>query len=110
MIKENNIMMEHGKLAGIHDWPTPTTLKQVRSFLEFGNFYRRFIGHYADIARPLNNMTKKDMLWEWTDSCQKAFDDLKAEFQKAPVLLMPDSSKPFVIESDASKWATGAVL
>src|SRR6202023_1342438 len=110
MIKENSIMMEPGKLAGIHDWPTPTTLKQVRSFLGFDNFYRRFIGHYANIARPLNNMTKKDMLWEWTDSCQKAFDDLKAEFQKATVLLMPDSSKPFVIESDASKWATGAVL
>ena len=110
LIKENLIMMEPTKLAGIRDWPTPTTVKQVRSFLGFGNFYRKFIGHYADIARPLNDTTKKDLPWNWTEACQNAFDKLKEEFQKSPVLLMPDSSKPFVVESDASKWATGAVL
>jgi len=65
--------MESGiaKLEGIKDWPSPTTVKQVRSFLGFGNFYRKFIGHYADIARPLNDLTKKDLIWNWTDACQK---------------------------------------
>jgi len=53
---------------------------------------------------------KKDLVWNWTDACQEAFKKLKEEFQKAPVLLMPDSTKPFVIESDASKFATGAVI
>ena len=110
IIRENQILMEPTKLAGIQDWPTPSTIKQVRSFLEFGNFYRRFIGHYSELARPLNDPTKKDKVWKWSHDCQKAFDALKWEFLKALVLLMPDSSKPFILESNASKWATGAVL
>jgi len=53
---------------------------------------------------------KKDLTWNWTDACEEAFEKLKEEFQKAPVLLMPDSTKPFVIETDASKFATGVVI
>jgi len=110
IVSENQIRMDPAKLEGIRDWPTPTTMKQVQSFLGFRNFYRKFVGHYADIARPLNDLTKKDLVWNWTDTCQEAFEKLKEEFQKAPVLLMPDSTKSFVIESDASKFATGTVI
>jgi len=110
IISEDQIKMDPAKLKEIKDWPSPMTVKQVRSFLGFGNFYRKFIGHYADITRPLNDLTKKDLTWNWTDACQEAFEKLKEEFQKAPVLLMPDSTKPFVIETDASKFATGAVI
>ena len=91
VIRENQIKMEKTKLEGIIDWPTPTTVKQVRSFLGFGNFYRKFIGHYANIAQPLNDLTKKDHPWNWTTDCQQAFDDLKAAFIEVPVLLMPDT-------------------
>jgi hypothetical protein len=59
IIRENEIAMDPTKLAGIADWPTPTTVKQVRSFLGFGNFYQKLIGHYMDISRPLTWMTKK---------------------------------------------------
>ena len=110
IIHPDKISMDPTKLAGIKDWPTPTTVKGVRSFLGFGNFYRRFIGHYADIARPLNDLTKKDKKFEWIPECQKAFDTLKDKFAKEPVLLMPDTTKPFYIEADASKFASGAVL
>jgi RNase H-like domain found in reverse transcriptase len=89
---------------------TPTTLKQTQSFLGFGNFYRKFISHYSKLAQPLNNLTKKDKKFEWTDDCQKAFNTMKKRFTEEPVLLMPDQSKPFQIKSDASKVATGAVL
>ena len=110
IILENQIKMDLMKLAGIQDWPTPTTVKQVRSFLGFSNFYRRFIRHYSKIARPLNDMMKKDKKWEWMEYCKNAFRKLKEEFLKEPVLLMPDPTKPFILESDTSKWATGAVL
>ena len=110
IIRPGYIAMDEAKLKGIKDWPTPSTVKGVRSFLGFGNFYRRFISHYSDIARPLNDLTKKDKRWEWSEECQKAFETLKEKFAEAPVLLMPDHSKPFTIESDASKFATGAVL
>ena len=110
VIRENQIKMEKTKLEGIIDWPTPMTVKQVRSFLGFRNFYRKFIGHYANIAQPLNDLTKKDHPWNWTTDCQLAFDDLKAAFIEAPIFLMSDTAKPFVVESDATKWATGGVL
>jgi Reverse transcriptase (RNA-dependent DNA polymerase)/RNase H-like domain found in reverse transcriptase len=110
IIKEGRISMDAVKLGGIRDWPIPTTLKQTRSFLGFGNFYRKFISYYSKLARPLNNLTKKDKKFEWTTECQEAFDTMKKQFMEEPVLLMPDQSKPFQIESDTSKVATGAVL
>ena len=110
VIEEGKISMDSGKLNGIRDWPTPTTVKQVRAFLGFGNFYRRFIWHFSELAKPLNDLLKKDQKFEWTNECQKAFDELKKRFTEEPVLMMPDQTKPFQIESDASKYATGAVL
>jgi hypothetical protein len=77
IISKNKIAMDPTKLAGIRDWPAPTNIKGVRSFLGFGNFYRRFIGHFVEIARPLNALTKKDQPFEWTTECQEAFDALK---------------------------------
>ena len=92
--------MEPMKLAGIRDWPTSSTMKQVWSFLGFGNFYQQFIGHYSELARPLNDLTKKDKVWKWSNNCQEAFNALKREFLKAPVLLISNSTKPFILESD----------
>jgi RNase H-like domain found in reverse transcriptase/Reverse transcriptase (RNA-dependent DNA polymerase)/Integrase zinc binding domain len=110
IIEEGKISMDTVKLGGIRDWPVPTMLKQTRSFLGFGNFYRKFISHYSELAQPLNNLMKKDKKFEWTTDCQRAFDTMKKPFMEEPVLLMPDQSKPFQIESDALKVATGAVL
>jgi RNase H-like domain found in reverse transcriptase/Reverse transcriptase (RNA-dependent DNA polymerase) len=110
IIKEGKISMDAVKLGGIRDWPVPTTLKQTWSFLGFGNFYWKFISHYSKLAQPLHDLTKKDKKFEWTTNCQKAFDTMKKRSMEEPVLLMPNQSKPFQIESDASKVATGAVL
>jgi hypothetical protein len=62
------------------------------------------------LARPLNNLLKKDTKFEWTIECQQVFDDLKKRFTEEPVLAMPDQNRPFQIETDASKYATGAIL
>jgi RNase H-like domain found in reverse transcriptase/Reverse transcriptase (RNA-dependent DNA polymerase) len=110
IVRLNQLTMDPTKLGGIKDWLTPTNIKAVQSFLGFGNFYRRFIGHFADLTHPLNDLTKKNKQFEWTTKCQTAFDALKKKFAESPVLLMPDPEKPFVIESDTSKFATGAVL
>jgi RNase H-like domain found in reverse transcriptase/Reverse transcriptase (RNA-dependent DNA polymerase) len=110
IIEEGRISMDAVKLGGIRDWPIPTTLKQTWSFLGFGNFYWKFIFHYSALAQPLNDLTKKDKNFEWTTKCQEAFDTMKKQFMEEPVLLMPDQLKPFQIESNASKVATGMVL
>ena len=69
--------MNPAKLKTVLDWPAPTSVKGVRSFLGFGNFYRRFISHYSDLARPLHDLTKKDTPWRWEYTEQNAFDALK---------------------------------
>ena len=110
VIEEGKITMDPGKLKGIQDWPAPTTVKQVRGFLGFGNFYQRFIRGFSEVARPLNELLKKDRKFEWTTECQQAFDDLKTCFTSEPILVMPDQTKPFQIECDTSKYASGVVL
>ena len=85
-------------------------VKQVQGFLGFGNFYRRFIRGFSEIARPLNKLLKKDRKFEWTIECQQAFDDLKTCFTSEPMLVMLDQTKPFQIECDMSKYALGAIL
>ena len=69
--------MDKVKVKGLLDWPTPTTVKEVQSFLGFGNFYWKFIKKFTDLVQPLNNLLKKDMKFLWTDECQKSFDILK---------------------------------
>jgi len=77
ILEEGKVSMDPTKLKGIKDWPEPTTVKQTRSFLGFGNFYRRFIRKYSDVARPMNKLLQKDRQFEWTPEAQKAFDELK---------------------------------
>jgi Reverse transcriptase (RNA-dependent DNA polymerase)/RNase H-like domain found in reverse transcriptase len=110
IIEEGKIAMDSVKLGGIRDWPVPTMLKQTRSFLGFGNFYQKFISYYSKLAQPLNNLTKKDKTFKWSNNCQEAFDTMRKRFTEEPVLLMPNQSKLFQIKSDASKVATGMVL
>ena len=102
--------MDPVKLAGIADWPTPTTVKEVCSFLGFGNFYRRFIQGYGHTTKPLNDLLKKDIKFEWKEEHETAFQTLKQKLLADPVLKMPDTTRPFTIETDASKFASGAVL
>ena len=68
--------MDPAKVTGVKDWPTPTTVKQVRSFLGFCNFYRAFIRGFSHLAKPLNNLTKKDTLWTWGTDQQITFGTL----------------------------------
>ena len=102
--------MDPIKLKGIKDWPEPTTVKELQQFLGFANYYRRFIQGYGNLTAPLNTLLKKTEKYEWTPERQKAFDTLKERFMEAPVLYMPDQTKPFILETDASKHASGAVL
>ena len=104
------IAMDPVKLSGITDWPTPKNLRHVNQFLGFCNFYRRFVENYSVLTRPLEKLKKKDVPWRWEKAEDDAFKALKKAFVSAPVLMMPDTSAPFVVETDASDFAIGAVL
>jgi hypothetical protein len=102
--------MDPVKISGITDWLTPKSVKDVRSFFGFCNFYRPFIRGFASVARPLNELTRKDATWTWNDRQQQAFTTLKHCVTSEPILAQPVLTDQFDLEVDASGFAVGAVL
>jgi hypothetical protein len=98
------------KLKAIRDWATPQNVHDVRSFLGFANYYRRFIRNYADIAGPLTDLTKKGMAWQWGPYQHHAFEALRDAYCSAPILIFPDPKLPYTVATDASGTAAGGVL
>ncbi|KAK3741212.1 hypothetical protein QZH41_006221 [Actinostola sp. cb2023] len=111
------------KTAAVREWKTPTTVKELRSFLGFVGYYRRFCKNFAAIAGPLHELVntclkelkehrklKVSFTQRWNSNCQKAFDTLKEKLTSPPVLGYVDFSKPFIVETDASNEGLGAVL
>jgi reverse transcriptase-like protein len=86
IISQGKVEMDPVKVEGIAKWPIPTTVKDVRSFLGFCNFYRSFIANFSAVAHPLNDLTKKQRQWSWTNDEQASFDTLKDLCCLYPVL------------------------
>ena len=109
-ISKDHIAMEDSKVDAIREWPIPRTIRDIRSFLGTGNFYRRFIENFSLIARPLHNLTKKDEKWNWMTECQNTFEKLKKIFTSHPVLIYPDPMHLYRLVTNAFLTAYGAVL
>ena len=98
------------KVEAVIKFPIPKTIKKVQSFHGLANYYRSFIPNFAEIAEPIIKLTRKNAKFEWTNECQDAFDRLKSSLTTAPVLVFPDYDQPFLLTTDASGLALGAVL
>ena len=98
------------KVSTVIEWPQPADRKQLRRFLGFANYYRRFIRGYSRIAAPLSAMTSTLRNFSWSPEAESAFSTLKECFSSAPVLVLPDTSRQFILEVDASDSGIGAVL
>jgi hypothetical protein len=94
-VSEKGISTDPKKIEAVKTWPEPTTVTELRSFIGFCSYYRRFIEGFADIAKPLHKLTQKGKLFVWTDECQVSFDQLKNCLVRSPVLAHPDFSQPF---------------
>jgi transposase InsO family protein len=111
IISGGGIRMDPAKVDAILKWPTPRSVVQLQSFLGLANYYRRFVKQYSHIAAPLTALaTPATKGWPWGEAQEAAFAALKAAVASAPVIHMPDLSKPFVLTTDASNFAVGAVL
>ena len=88
IIRPGQVAMDPAKVSAVTEWPTSKNLKDVRGFVGFANFYRRFIKDFSKIARPLHDLTKKDVPFVWGPDQQKAFETLKAAFTSEPILAM----------------------
>jgi transposase InsO family protein len=106
----DGIRMDPDKVEAVRAWPTPEKLKDVRAFLGFANFYRRFIRSYSQVVRPLTRLTQKDVPFQWTKTEQEAFDSLKTCFTTAPVLRRFDHDRDVVVETDASDYVSAGIL
>jgi transposase InsO family protein len=104
------VRMDPDKVKAIQEWETPTTVKGVRGFLGFANFYRKFIDHYSDIVRPLTELTHKDKVFSWNDEAEAAFCKLKRVFLSEPTLARFDYDKPTRVETDSSGWCIGGAM
>lgn len=109
------VMIQNNKVAAIKDWPVPTTISELRSFLGAANFSRAFVKDFSSIARPLTEATagkhtSKSARITWGETEQRAFEQLKHALTTAPSLAVPDESKPFVLHTDASDFGIGASL
>ena len=110
ILEEGVTHMDPAKVAGIATWPTPTSVKQVRSFLGFCNFYQPFIYQFSHIAKLLNKLTRKDTPWIWERRQQEAFETLRKRITLEPVLKQPQLDQQFEVEVNASGYTIGAVL
>lgn len=109
IISTHGVRPDPDKLSVVVEWPIPSTIKQVQAFLELTGYYRRFIHQYAQIVAPLTNLLRKDG-FVWTEDATTAFDRLKTTIMTASVLVFPNFSIPFVVETDACKVGIGVVL
>jgi hypothetical protein len=110
VISEGKVEMDPAKVKAVAEWPTPKNLRELRGFIGFANFYRRFIKDFSKICRPLHDLTKKDTPWKWDEEQKTAFEELRSRFTSSPVLAQWDPSRPTRVEVDSSGFASGGEI
>ena len=116
IVSKAGIETDPKKIKDILEWPQPKTVTDVRQFLGFTNYYRKFIKQYAQVANPLNklisgeNAKKNNKMVEWTLECEDSFQNLRRICTETPALAYADYERPFKLTTDASKKGLGAVL
>lgn len=109
-VSRSGIQASEDKVKAVNEWPVPVNVREVRSFLGLCSYYRKFVKGFAEIARPISALVKKEAKFVWTSQCQEAFEKLKYNLTHAPVLAYPRVEGQFILDTDASRDSVGAVL
>ncbi|XP_038975302.1 uncharacterized mitochondrial protein AtMg00860-like [Phoenix dactylifera] len=103
VISGDGISVDPAKVEAVVQWNKPTNVSEIRSFLEMAGYYRRFMEGFSSIAIPLTRLTQKGIKFEWTEDCERGFQELKKRLVTAPILTIPTGDDGFTIYSDASR-------
>ena len=109
-ITPKGISPNNSQVIAIQNFPTPSSVKEVRQFVGLASYYCHFIIGFAKIAQPLHQLTQKDAHFKWSSECQQSFQQLKNALVNSPVLAYPNFSKCFTLKTDASIKGLGVVL
>ena len=110
LLSADGLLPDPAKVSCLLDRPAPTNVREARSFVCFGSYFRMFLDHYADLVEPIQKLLRKGVPWVWSVECQEVFEGVKCLLSKAPLLKQPDGEHTFVLSTDASRVALGAVL
>jgi hypothetical protein len=110
MLSKEGVQTDPKKIEAVVTWPVPKKLKDVRSFVGLCGYYRRLVDKFSEVAAPLHALTRKNASFQWTKECQSAFEKLKSCLVKAPILSLPKDEGQYILDTDASNVAIGAVL
>ncbi|GJP84117.1 hypothetical protein CLOP_g14200 [Closterium sp. NIES-67] len=110
MVSAQGVHVDPKKIEAVRTWKTPENVKELHHFRGFANYYNRFVPQYAKLAAPVTNLLKKNTPYKWEPKHQEAVEQLKQALTSAPVLILPDPERDYVIEADAIDQAVGAVL
>jgi hypothetical protein len=109
-ISQDGISVDPEKVQEVMNWKPPTTVQQIQSFLGLAGYYRRFIPDFSRIAKPMTELLKKGVKYDWSQKCEDDFHTLRQHLTTAQVLAQPDNTKPFEVYCDASGTGLGCVL
>ena len=102
VVTKDDISVDPGKVDAVSNWRRPNTVTEIRSFLGLVGYYRRFIEGFSKIALPLTRLTQKGVKFEWSNDCERSFQELKNRLVTTPILTIPSGLGGFVVYSDAS--------
>jgi len=110
VIGQDGVKPDEKRIEAVKEYPRPKTTRELKGFLGLAGYYRRFIPNFSKVAKPLTELLKKNAPYVWDDKMEEAFISLKTSLITEPLLQYPDFSRPFVLTTDASNEAIGAVL
>ncbi|KAE9179446.1 hypothetical protein PF002_g27810 [Phytophthora fragariae] len=109
-VSKSGVRADLEKISSICSWPTPKNQTELREWLGLANYLHKYTKDYAGLIQPMSSFLKKDVAWNWRPEHQDAFDAVKKSLASAPVLMLPDTSRPFHVVCDASDFAIGCAL
>jgi hypothetical protein len=110
IISKDGIVVDLEKIKAIREWSAPKNMTEFRSFMGLAGYYRRFIAVFSRIAHPITSLQRKEKKFQWTEECERSFQQLKQMLTSTPILRIPNPNEDFVVCTDACKEGLGGVL